>query len=533
MRTFVASPGAARPARAAGHVPYYLHALESRCLLSAITQDVVLHWNDITCEAARNAPADHRGPTWISRTFAMVQGAVFDAVNSIDGRYTGYLVEERFPRWASMDAAAAQAARDVLAALYPAQHASFDAELTATLAHIKDGPGEDMGMAAGHLAAGRMLASRADDGALVDAPYTPNPDPGHWQPDAMNPMQGALGVFWGNVKPFVLENLSDIVVPAAPAMTSSEYAQAYNEVLQMGGNGTSTPTLRSADQTEIGIFWAYDVGPMGTPVVLYNQILKTIAQQQKNSLIENARLFGLANLAMADAAIVTWQIKWQQDVWRPITGIRNGDLDGNPDTDPDPGWIPLGAPGSGYGTDFTPPFPAYTSGHAGFGAVTFSILQQFYGTDALHFTLASDEYGTLGGRDSRTRSYTSFSDAMWENAISRVYLGVHWRFDSTAGITLGNQVAARVMDGALVPEHRRHRLSADVDQLALGFTSIDVTLSPATVVQLVTVEPLPRTTLASVLSMDVSSAQRLHVTGAPTDASPKTLEDELLSGVGK
>jgi hypothetical protein len=509
------------------HTRLFFHALEARRLLSATAGDVVLHWNDIACSIARNVPADHRGPTWVSRSFAMVQGAVFDAVNSIDGRYTGYLVDERFPRWASMDAAAAQAARDVLIALYPAQQATLDAELTATLAHVKDGHAEDMGLLAGQLAAQRMLGSRTNDGALVDDPYTPNPDPGHWQPDDMNPTQGALGVHWGSVKPFVLESLSDIVVPPAPALDSPEYTQAYNEVLQMGGNGTTTPTLRSADQTEIGIFWAYDVAPMGTPVVLYNQILKTIAQQQKNSPIENARLFGLANLAMADAAIVTWQIKWQEDIWRPITGIRNGELDGNPDTLADPDWIPLGAPGSGYGLDFTPPFPAYTSGHSGFGAVTFSILQQFYGTDALHFTLASDEYGTLGGRDARTRSFSSFSDAAWENAISRVYLGVHWRFDATAGITLGNQVASRVMDSVLVPEHRQHRLGADAASIPSGFAPISVTLSPSTAVQLVAVEPPLPTTIAPAISTVISSAQSVRAAGAP---SSKTLADDLFAG---
>jgi membrane-associated phospholipid phosphatase len=407
----------------------------------------------------------------------MVQGAVFDAINSIDGKYEGYLVDERFPRWASIDAAGAQAAHDVLASLYPGQQAFFDSELAATLATVKDGKGEEMGIQAGQLAAARMLASRADDGAMVDVPYTANTDPGHWQPDPMNPTQNALGVHWGDVKPFVLGSTSEIAVPPAPAMTSTEYAAAYNEVKLLGGNGTTTPTARTADQTQIGLFWAYDVAPMGTPMVLYNQILKTISKQMHNSVVENARLFGLANLAMADAAIVTWDVKWDQDVWRPIAGIRNGDLDGNPLTIADPAWTPMGAPGDTYAPDFTPPFPAYTSGHAGFGAATFAVLREFYGTDKLHFTIGSDEYNpTLGGRQPVTRSFDSFSQANWENAISRIYLGVHWRFDATAGIALGEQIAARVMADSLSRHLQRHRQGDAGSADRLGFTPIVVTL---------------------------------------------------------
>src|SRR5262249_32828449 len=153
--------------------------------------------------------------------------------------------------------------------------------------------------------------------------------------------------------------------------------------------------------------------------------------------------------AMADTAIVTWNVKWIDDFWRPITAIRNGDADGNPATVADPNWTPLGAPGDGFVPDFTPPFPAYTSGHAGFGAAMFTTLQKFYHRDNLTFTLSSDEFNpAITGRSAVTRTFTSFSQAMQENAESRIYLGIHWQFDAQQGIQLGQAVARMVFKRA-------------------------------------------------------------------------------------
>jgi len=156
--------------------------------------------------------------------------------------------------------------------------------------------------------------------------------------------------------------------------------------------------------------------------------------------------------------IATWQVKYRDNFWRPITAIRAAGTDGNPDTVADPTWTPLGAPGDGFVSDFTPPFPAYTSGHAAFGAALFGVLQQFYGTDKVHFAIRSDEYDpAFGGRQSVTRSYDSFSQAAEENAISRIYLGVHWSFDATEGLSLGEQVAQDVFSNALQPVRHRPR----------------------------------------------------------------------------
>jgi hypothetical protein len=223
-------------------------------------------------------------------------------------------------------------------------------------------------------------------------------------------------------------------------------------VKTLGGNGTTTPTTRTAEQTEIGIFWAYDGAPnLCTPPRLYNQVLQQIALQQGNTLVQNARLFALANIAEADAGIASWETKFKYDVARPVTALREGDADGNPATAGDVNWTPLGAPysnGTGGDADnFTPPFPAYTSGHATFGGAIFRTLERFYGTDKISFTLRSDEFnGTNKNADGTVRpvvvrKFTSFTQASVENARSRIYLGIHWAFDATEGIKLGNSIA--------------------------------------------------------------------------------------------
>jgi hypothetical protein len=262
----------------------------------------------------------------------------------------------------------------------------------------------------------------------------------------LNPGQNALGAGWGKVSTFALESGDQFLPPHPPAMTSADYTASFNEVKSLGEKHSVT---RTADQTQIGIFWAYDRPGTGTPPSLYNQIVQTIAEQEGNTVEENARLFALVNIAQADAGIASWDCKYKDDFWRPITAIRRGADDGNPDTIGDPTWEPLGAPGNGTTiSDFTPPFPAYVSGHATFGAATFQVLSQFYGTDTMSFTLTSDELPGV------TRSFTSFSQAAAENARSRIYLGIHWNFDDTEGRALGAKVGDWVFDH--VAQSRNH-----------------------------------------------------------------------------
>jgi hypothetical protein len=265
-----------------------------------------------------------------------------------------------------------------------------------------------------------------------------------------------------SVDEFAPPALDDGTVPGRAAFLQSEaYTLAYYEVLALGGDGTTTPTVRTPEQTEIGIFWSYDGRPgLGTPPRLYNQIARVIAEQQNNTVEQNARLFALVNLAMADGGLSCWSRKYQDNFWRPILGLRNVDSDGNTVTLGDASWTPLGAQASNSRpgeSNFTPAFPSYTSGHATFGAALFRTLERFYGTDAIGFTLISDEFnGVTRGADDQVRplvarTYTSFSQAAFENAQSRIYLGIHWAFDRDAGINCGNAVADYVFDNFLTP----------------------------------------------------------------------------------
>jgi hypothetical protein len=245
-------------------------------------------------------------------------------------------------------------------------------------------------------------------------------------------------------------------------LRTSDYEEAYDEVKRLGGDGVNTSTERTDEQTMIGIYWGYDGRPgLGTPPRLYNQIAGTIAVQEGNTEAENARMFALLNISMADAAITAWEAKYDEDFWRPILGIRGGGNDGNPDTQGDANWSPLGAPASNStsptDTDFTPPFPAYTSGHASLGAAVFKTLERFYGRDDITFTFVSDEFNGVTRDDDGTvrplipRTFDSFSEAAEENGQSRIYLGIHWAFDKTEGIRTANQIANFVFNNFLRP----------------------------------------------------------------------------------
>jgi len=253
--------------------------------------------------------------------------------------------------------------------------------------------------------------------------------------------------------------------PPAPALTSAQYTAAFNEVKSLGAKNSTT---RTADQTQIGIFWGYDRSGMGTPPALYNQLVQVIAKQKHNSTVENARLFALANVAMADAGVAAWDCKFIDNLWRPITAIQHADTDGNPDTTADPKWEPLGAPGGGVVPNFTPPFPAYVSGHATFGAAVCEVLKDFYHTDHVHFTLSSDELPGV------TRHFDSFTQAAAENGESRIYLGIHWQFDNTVGQSVGRQVADFVFANTLTRDHpgNGHHGNDDVHAPPVSFVPV-------------------------------------------------------------
>ncbi len=434
------------------------------------------HWNVIAVDASGrdHTPGfgEQLGPCRAARAMAIVHVAMFEAVNAIAGTHQSYVGLPPAPAGTSMRAAVGQAANDTLSALFSQQSGLCGAELALELALVPDGAAKDQGIALGQAAAAAILAMRASDGSELPEPlitfdFVPGIFPGDWRPDPISQHPLALGGLWSQVAPFVMTSADEFRVSPPPALSSAQYAAAYAEALALGGDGIVTPTVRTAEETHIGIFWAYDGTPsLCAPPRLYNQIALQIAEQQGTSEVELARLLAILNVAMADTGIAVWDSKYFHDFWRPVTGIREADLgsgptglgDDNPATLADFTYTPLGAPSSnGTGPNFTPPFPAYPSGHAGFGGALFQVLRRFYGTDDVAFTFVSDEFNgvTLDNqgnvRPLLPRTFANFSEAEEENGQSRIYLGIHWSFDKTEGITQGNEVADLVFDTLYPP----------------------------------------------------------------------------------
>jgi len=447
--------------------------------------DSLHRWNVIALNATGLdhtpvAPGENRifgeqlGPGRSSRAMAIVHIAMFDALDAVVGGYTSYTGTQAAHGPMSVDAAISQAARDTLAALFPSQTATFDAYLAEDLAAVRNAQQKANGIDLGQRTAASLLAMRLNDGSQVPEPrvgvdYFPSNLPGHWRQDPISLIPLALGAHWGECIPFVVTSPSQFRAPPPPAMTSSDYTSAYNEVKSLGGDGVITSTQRTEEQTFIAIFWAYDGTPsLCAPPRLYNQITVQIADQRRISAIQFARLLALVNAAMADAAMTIWESKYHYDLWRPILGIRESDPgtgptglgDGNPNTIGDVNFTPLGAPASNLtGPNFTPPFPAYPSGHAGIGGALFQVMRRFYGTDNIAFTFVSDEFNGQtrdhngNVRPYRPRSFSNLSQAEEENGQSRIYLGIHWSFDKTEGIASGRRVGDYVFDHAFTPTH--------------------------------------------------------------------------------
>jgi peroxidase len=445
--------------------------LEQRQLMAV---DVILEWNDIMLQANANdhtsSALEQAGPIKTSQAFATVSGAMYDAYNSVERIGDELETTAKRGRGADATAAVAQAAHDTLVSLYPSQKPLFDTALRETLARVEDGKDESEGRRIGAEVAFAILRSRSKAGvdSLNDPGYQPNGRVGFHNVDPLHPNQGFYASGAADIDGFVVKNTSRFAVPdlddgslagRAGFLQSERYTQAYNEVLALGGDGITTPTVRTEEQTQIGKFWAYDGRPgLGTPPRLYNQIVRTIAEQEGNTEAENARLFALVNVAMADAGVAAWDTKYDDDLWRPILGIRSGEIDGNENTIGVSDWTPLGGPASNPTpgeTNFTPNFPSYVSGHATFGAATFEMLENFYGRDQISFSFVSDELNgqTIDAdgsvRPLVERSFDSLTEAKLENGQSRIYLGIHWAIDSEAGIEIGDSVADYVFANAM------------------------------------------------------------------------------------
>jgi len=407
------------------------------------------------------------GPTRASRAMAIIHIAMFEAVNAYYQTYQSYAGVAPVSGDVSVDFAIDQAAHDTLISLYPLQASRIEALYDTDIVSI---PGDAAGLAAGQAlgaaSASAILALRANDNSNYTEPtygvnYNPPVGPGYWSPDPISPMGNvALGAYWGNVTPFVIPTGSTFRPGPPPALTSGAYATAFNAVKAKGGDPTmGTPSNRTKSETLDGIFWTYDAAPaLCAPPRMYNQVATTLAPKAGITTVQDmARYLALINTGLADAAIAAWDTKFHYVFWRPITGIRNASKSTNPETAPNTSWYPLGAQATNsHGPNFTPPFPAYPSGHATFGGTLFEIERHFL-PDATKFTFVSDEFnGQNVNNQGVTQPYhpltfPSLTAAEYDNSESRIYIGVHWQFDGDTGVSIGNQVGDYVFANAFQP----------------------------------------------------------------------------------
>jgi hypothetical protein len=401
----------------------------ARARASADVPDQVLEWNQELVKLVQ-VPGAQPATIHPTRTLAITQLAVYDAVNAIERGNEPYLFHQSTPRHASAEAAAAAAARPALLALFPSQAQAINSQFEASLTQIGSGRTVRQGIQVGDEAANTILAARTNDGANVTpAPFGPLPGPGEYQltPPAFAP---AAFTQTAHVMPFVLASASQFRPPAPPALTSARYAQDFSEVKSLGELNSTT---RTADQTAIGKFWG------AAPIwIVWNQIAEQAGGAFHNDLERNARMFALLDAGLADGAITLYDAKYAYHRWRPVTAITTTDQ-GNPNTDSDPKWVPLAN---------TANDPSYPGAHADFSRAAATVLDDFFGTDSFAFSLTNATTGI-------TRSFESFSQAADEASASRIVAGQHFRYDEDAGQELGQQVADFVVDHSLLLETHR------------------------------------------------------------------------------
>jgi len=399
-------------------------AVAAACIAPAAARaDAVTDWNGYANAAIfATTPTAHAA---VVKT-AMVQAAVYDAVNAIAGGYQPYVSRPAADPSFSQNAAAASAAYLVASALVPSQAATLQARYDATLASIPAGTAKSGGIDVGTAAAAALLAARANDGR--DGPFTfvLGTAPGAWRTSP--PFFALDPTAWvGNVKPFLVPSAEMLRSDGPNALTSAAYAEDFNEVKSLG---SLTSTKRTPDQTMAAIFW------QSQPGGLYGQVMRQLSTRYDLTIAQDARLYAMASLAAADGAIGCWNDKYYWNFWRPIDAIHDAANDGNPATVADPSWKPLFDPSTATTPPLsTPPFPDHPSGHSCVSSGTLHAIQDFFGTDKLAFDITSTRFPT------QPRHYDRLSDALKEVLDARVWGGIHFRTADVQGAVIGKKVA--------------------------------------------------------------------------------------------
>jgi hypothetical protein len=417
----------------------------------------VLQWNIIAISTLVGIPGPGLpgpaggAPPASQINMGMVQGAVYDAVNAITPKhFRPYLLNRRFGNTASDEAAVATAAYLVLKNIvetvpqsipFPTRAAllaSLASQYQAATNAIPDSPFKNMGVAAGTAAAEAMIDARQGDGRFGPSQFVSNASPGFW--DAMAP-NGTIALdptAWvGGVEPFLMQSSSQFRSAGPLALTSTAYAAEFNEVKALGGDGVVTPSARTATQTYIAKWW------QSNPVASWNDVARQLIDRNGLDAMESARLLAMQNLAAADAAINVWNDKYHFSFWRPFQAIRRAAEDGNAATSPDPPgtlpWTPL----------LSAPYPDQVSGHLGLDGSHTGVLRMFFGDAPVGGYQVTSVFVNPGG--DATRTFTSFSQALDELVLARIWAGLHFRTADTLGRQLGSTVADFAADNYFQP----------------------------------------------------------------------------------
>ena len=386
---------------------------------------IVLHWNTTVFETLRGPSYD---PMMASRILAMVHIAMHDALNGIAPVYETYSLQE-LDKKADPVAAVSAAAYEVLVASVPDKKDQLDAALAQAVKDVKSDDAKERGLALGRIAGKAIVALRAADD-IFQNPIVEinNPlEPGVYQPVPPSPF--VYAPFWATLKPFALESPKQFRITPMPALNSSEYAEDFNEVRLKGAKENST---RTAEETSIAKFW-YEFSEIG-----WNRVTATVAADQNLDLLFTARLFALVNMALADSYIAGWDSKFHYDFWRPYTAVRAAATDGNDNTPEEASWEPLLN---------TPPVQDYPSTHSALGNAAATVLNKLVG-NSVGFTMPSTSADPVNS----TRTLTNFSQAAVENADSRVFAGIHFRFSCEKGLELGKDIGDWILSSQLKPK---------------------------------------------------------------------------------